>query len=123
VALVTDGRFSGVSTGACIGHVSPEAWAGGPLGRVRDGDRIRIRIDTRRLEGSVEVVLPAEAEWLARPMGPHLVRHPHVPDDTRLWAALQEASGGSWGGCIYDTDRITDLLQKGLVAESMKNSS
>jgi xylonate dehydratase len=123
VALVTDGRFSGVSTGACIGHVSPEAWAGGPLGRVRDGDLIRIRIDTRRLEGSVEVVLPAEAEWLARPMGSHLVRHPHVPDDTRLWAALQEASGGSWGGCIYDTDRITDLLQKGLVAESMKNSA
>jgi dihydroxyacid dehydratase/phosphogluconate dehydratase len=47
VALITDARFSGVSTGACIGHVGPEALAGGPIGRVRDGDRIRIRIDCR----------------------------------------------------------------------------
>ena len=41
VALLTDGRFSGVSTGACIGHISPEAWAGGPIGKLRDGDRVR----------------------------------------------------------------------------------
>ena len=118
VALVTDGRFSGVSTGACIGHVSPEAWAGGPIGRVRDGDRIRLRIDTRRLEGAVDVVSITAEELAARPLGGHLVQHPHVPDDTRLWAALQEASGGSWGGCIYDADRITELLRRGLEAEA-----
>lgn len=117
VALITDGRFSGVSTGACIGHVSPEAWAGGPIGKVRDGDRIRLRIDTRRLEGSIDVVSISAAELERRPQGDHLVRHPHVPADTRLWAALQEASGGSWGGCIYDADRIADLIAKGLAAE------
>jgi putative YjhG/YagF family dehydratase len=48
IALVTDGRFSGVSTGACVGHVSPEAWAGGPIGRLRDGDLIRGRTFPRR---------------------------------------------------------------------------
>lgn len=56
VALVTDARFSGVSTGACIGHVGPEALAGGPIGKLRDGDRIRIRIDRIRLEGSIDFV-------------------------------------------------------------------
>ena len=40
VALITDARFSGVSTGACLGHVSPEALAGGPIGKVREGDTI-----------------------------------------------------------------------------------
>ena len=45
VALLTDARFSGVSTGACIGHVSPEALAGGPIGKLRDGDLIEIVID------------------------------------------------------------------------------
>ena len=49
IALITDGRFSGVSTGACVGHISPEAWAGGPIGKLRDGDTIRLRIDTRSL--------------------------------------------------------------------------
>jgi xylonate dehydratase len=117
VALLTDGRFSGVSTGACIGHISPEAWAGGALGKVRDGDRIRIRIDARNLEGTVDIVSIDASELAARAPGPHLVRHPHVPDDTRLWAALQEASGGSWGGCVYDVDRIAELLGKGLEAE------
>ena len=56
VALLTDARFSGVSTGACIGHVSPEALAGGPIGRLRDGDVIRIVIDRARLEGTVDFV-------------------------------------------------------------------
>src|SRR5262249_56877436 len=45
VALLTDGRFSGVSTGACIGHIGPEALEGGPIGRVRDGDLSEIVID------------------------------------------------------------------------------
>src|SRR5262249_35729231 len=49
VAVITDARFSGVSTGACIGHVGPEALAGGPIGRVLDGDLIQIVIDRNRL--------------------------------------------------------------------------
>ena len=56
VAIVTDARFSGVSTGACIGHVSPEALAGGPIGKVRDGDWIEIVVDVRSLEGSLNFV-------------------------------------------------------------------
>ena len=56
VAVVTDARFSGVSTGACIGHVGPEALAGGPIGRLRDGDTVRIVIDRNQLVGSVDMV-------------------------------------------------------------------
>lgn len=109
VALITDGRFSGVSTGACVGHISPEAWAGGPIGKVRDGDRIRIRIDCRDLKGSVDYLGDLD-EFLARPISEKLHRLPNVPDDTRLWAALQNASGGTWGGCVYDVDAILAKL-------------
>lgn len=117
IALVTDGRFSGVSTGACVGHVSPEAWAGGPIGRLRDGDPIRLRIDTRKLEGSVDVLL-SNSELAGRSVHPGLQPNPDVPADTRLWAALQNASGGSWAGCVYDGERIAHLLQLGLEAEA-----
>jgi len=116
IGLVTDGRFSGVSTGACIGHVSPEAWADGPIGRVRDGDLIRLVVDTRALEGTVDVLTPA-AEFAARERHPSLRPDPRVPADTRLWAALQNASGGTWGGCVYDADRVTQLLELGRKAE------
>ncbi|MEO0414945.1 MAG: YjhG/YagF family D-xylonate dehydratase, partial [Verrucomicrobiota bacterium] len=54
VALITDGRFSGVSTGACVGHISPEAWAGGPIGKLRDGDTVRIEIDCHQMTGSID---------------------------------------------------------------------
>ncbi|WP_035600559.1 YjhG/YagF family D-xylonate dehydratase [Haloferula sp. BvORR071] len=118
IALITDGRFSGVSTGACIGHVSPEAWAGGPIGKLRDGDRIRLRIDTKTLEGSVDVVSLTAEELASRRIHPELQPHPHLPADTRLWSALQNASGGSWAGCVYDVDRIAHLLELGLTAES-----
>lgn len=117
IALVTDGRFSGVSTGACIGHVSPEAWAGGPIGRVLDGDVIRVEIDTNRLQGSADIVSIDAKELAERSVNPALKPDPRVPADTRLWAALQNASGGSWSGCVYDTDRISELLKKGLEAE------
>src|SRR5690606_12205255 len=117
IALITDGRFSGVSTGACVGHVSPEAWAGGPIGKLRDGDRVRLRIDTGALEGAVDVVEMSEAEFMARERNPILQPDPRVPADTRLWAALQGASGGSWGGCVYDTDRLIELIAKGRAAE------
>ncbi len=120
VALITDGRFSGVSTGACIGHVSPEAWADGPIARVRDADTLRLVIDTRQLEGSADIVGIDPAEFAARERHLSLRPDPRVPADTRLWAALQNASGGSWGGCVYDADRIGHLLQLGLAAERAK---
>ncbi len=101
IALITDGRFSGVSTGACVGHISPEAWADGPLGKLRDGDMVRLRIDTRRLEGSLDVTSCDITTFLTRQRHPALQRDPRVPADTHLWAALQSASGGSWAGCVY----------------------
>ena len=120
VVLLTDGRFSGVSTGPCIGHMSPEAWAGGPLGKLRDGDRLRVRIDTRKLEGSVDfigdhaAVTAATAELAARARSEKLTPTPDLPADTELWAALQSVSGGSWGGCVYDTARIKEILNASL---------
>lgn len=56
VALVTDGRFSGATTGLCIGHFSPEAASGGPLALVADGDPITIDIPARTLELGVDAV-------------------------------------------------------------------
>src|SRR5207237_4477956 len=56
VAVITDARFSGVSTGACIGHVTPEALAGGPLGRIVEGDVIEITVDCKNLDGSIDLV-------------------------------------------------------------------
>ncbi|ULL19756.1 YjhG/YagF family D-xylonate dehydratase [Paenibacillus sp. H1-7] len=122
VALITDARFSGVSTGACIGHVGPEALAGGPVGKLRDGDTIEIIIDRNRLEGSVHFVgeegktyTPEEgAEALAaRPFHPGLAADPGLPDDTKLWAALQAVSGGTWKGNVYDVERIVAALEAG----------
>jgi putative YjhG/YagF family dehydratase len=109
VAVLTDARFSGVSTGACIGHISPEALAGGPIGRVRDGDIIRIVIDRNTLQGSVDLV---PDDLATRPPRPDLAPHPDLPDDTRLWAALTHASGGVWGGCVYDADAIIARLNQ-----------
>ncbi len=67
VMLVTDGRFSGGTTGLCIGHVAPEAFRGGPLGLVEDGDRIRIDVPARRLDLLVDDAVLAErrAGWKA----------------------------------------------------------
>jgi dihydroxyacid dehydratase/phosphogluconate dehydratase len=122
VAVVTDARFSGVSTGACIGHVGPEALAGGPIGRVRDGDHIRIIVDRNRLTGSVDLVGDGTRTWTpeegvavlaAREPRADLRPDAQLPDDTRLWAALQRAGGGTWGGCVYDVDRIVRLLEAG----------
>jgi putative YjhG/YagF family dehydratase len=121
IAVLTDARFSGVSTGACIGHVGPEALAGGPIGKVRDGDLIRIVIDRNRLEGSVDLVGadgpaigPEEGRRLlaARAPRPDLAPDPDLSPDTRLWAALQQVGGGTWGGCVYDADAIADALRR-----------
>jgi putative YjhG/YagF family dehydratase len=119
VAVLTDARFSGVSTGACVGHIGPEALAGGPIGKVRDGDRIQILIDRNRLEGSIDLVGEGETLFGAeegtrvlarRPPRPDLAPDPDLPEDTRLWAALQRVGGGTWAGCVYDTEAIVAAL-------------
>ncbi len=119
VAVLTDARFSGVSTGACIGHIGPEALAGGPIGKLRDGDRIQIVIDRDRLEGSIDFVGEGERMFgieegsnvlARRSLRPDLQPDPDLPADTRLWAALQLVSGGTWGGCVYDVEAILQAL-------------
>ena len=115
IAVITDARFSGVSTGACIGHVTPEALAGGPLGKVREGDSIEIVIDRVRLEGSVNLLVNGSAEEGARVLAERTAEtavDPELPAQTRLWAALQDASGGTWGGCVFDVEAIEKRLAK-----------
>ncbi|GAB4578574.1 MAG: xylonate dehydratase YagF [Anaerolineales bacterium] len=123
VAVLTDARFSGVSTGACIGHIGPEALAGGPVGKVADGDVIEIIVDRANLTGSVNVIgteagllTPLEAEAMLAQRQPRatLAPHPDLPADTRLWAALQRASGGVWGGCVYDVEKIVEVIEAGM---------
>lgn len=122
VSILTDARFSGFSTGACIGHIGPEALAGGPIGKLRDGDTVEIMIDQNTLQGSINLI---EAEGKTSPedlgrllqtrtLHPDVQRHPRLPDDTRLWAALQQASGGTWTGCIYDVNKILEVIEAGL---------
>ncbi len=123
VAVLTDARFSGVSTGACIGHIGPEALAGGPIGKVQDGDRIEILVDRNRLAGSINLIGTKDAivgaeegsRILAeRQPRPDLTADPDLPDDTRLWALLQNISGGTWGGCVYDVAAIEKALNHNL---------
>lgn len=128
VALITDARFSGVSTGACIGHVGPEALAGGPIGKVVDGDIIDIVIDRNRLDGHINLIGQKgdRAEVLSvehgnlllaqRPLRPDLAPLPGLPEDTRLWALLQQVCGGTWGGCVYDVETIAGVLAAGMKA-------
>jgi xylonate dehydratase len=129
IPLLTDARFSGVSTGACVGHIGPEALAGGPIGRLRDGDLVEIVIDRQKLEGRIDLVGTAERELSPeeaaqllkdRPPHPDLLPRADLPDDTRLWAALQSACGGTWAGCVYDVDEIIRLLEAGKQAEAAK---
>jgi len=130
VAVLTDARFSGVSTGACVGHISPEALAGGPIGKVREGDTIEIVIDREALHGSVNLVGEGEELFSAeegsrrlalRAPREDLAPHPALPDDTRLWAGLVQASGGVWGGCVYDVEAILERLERG--AKELDRSS
>ena len=124
VALLTDARFSGVSTGACIGHIGPEALAGGPIGKIREGDIIEIKINRRKLIGTInfigqagKIITPNEGKAVLdqRSAPLELQADPRLPEDTRLWAALQNVGGGTWGGCVYDTDQIIDILEKNSV--------
>lgn len=132
VSLITDARFSGVSTGACIGHVGPEALAGGPIGKLRNGDVIEIIVDRNNLVGSVNFIgtedqrlTPEEgAKVLAeRSVHPDVKPNPGLPDDTRLWAALQSVSGGTWKGSVYDVDRIIEVLEAGKKALAEKEAA
>ncbi len=127
VPILTDARFSGFSTGACVGHIGPEALAGGPVGKLREGDRVEIVIDRQQLLGRIDLIgtaegslEAAEAAALLDSRQPHPALQPHqqLPDDTRLWAALQRASGGTWAGCIYDVDRIVEVIDAGLAAQA-----
>ena len=120
VALLTDARFSGVSTSACIGHIGPEGLAGGPIGKVLDGDVIEIRVDRNRNEGTLNLIgsggnpfTPQQGAKVLedRPMRSDLAANPDLPEDTRLWAALQLAGGGTWAGCVYDADAILSALE------------
>lgn len=120
VAVLTDARFSGVSTGACIGHIGPEALANGPIGKLQDGDQIQIVVDCVRLVGSVDWIGDAKNKFSpeeairrlqARPSRADLSPDENLPMDTRLWAALQQASGGIWGGCVYDAEAIIERLR------------
>ncbi len=119
VALLTDARFSGVSTGACLGHVGPEALANGPIGKVLEGDRIEVIVDRVQMTGSVNLVgesgrrfSPEEGREILAQRTPREDLHPHpdLPEDTRLWAILQNLSGGAWGGCVYDSAAIAERL-------------
>jgi len=130
VAVITDGRFSGVSTGACIGHVAPEALAGGTIGKVLDGDIIQITVDCNNMEGSVDLIGEANSPanqrsaelgtriLAQRPLRSDLAPRSDLPDDTRLWAALQEIGGGIRGGCVFDVDAIVETLKAGRQALS-----
>ncbi|MCX7418842.1 MAG: YjhG/YagF family D-xylonate dehydratase [Planctomycetia bacterium] len=127
IALITDARFSGVSTGACIGHVGPEALAGGPIGKLRDGDLIEIIVDRNNLTGSMNFVGEQSASdgttrrfsadegakllAIREPSMP-LAADPNLPDDTRWWALLQQLGGGTWGGCVYDVEALAKALQR-----------
>ena len=83
---------------------------------------IEILINRDTLDGSVNLVGdesgPKGVEWgtaeLAK-RGPRtdLTPDPNLPDDTKLWAVLQNASGGVWGGCVYDAEAIAKALARG----------
>lgn len=128
VAVLTDARFSGVSTGACIGHISPEALAGGPIGKILEGDTIEITVDRNTLSATVNLTgehgehfTAAEgAERLAmRSLRADLKPHDAMTDDTRLWAALVQVSGGVWGGCVYDAEAVLTQLGRAVKAHEL----
>ena len=131
VAVLTDARFSGFSTGACIGHIGPEALAGGPIARLQDGDLVEILIDRDNLEGSINLVgrggeVFGEAEGTRllseRDISIPMSADANLPEDTRLWAALQNVGGGTWGGCVYDVDAIVACLNAGTEALTRASS-
>ncbi len=93
VALITDGRFSGGTRGACVGHISPEAAAGGPIGLVRDGDIITVDIPGRQL--NVEL---SDAELAARRAAWQPVVRRDLPKYLRKYASM--VTSGSQGAVL-----------------------
>jgi dihydroxyacid dehydratase/phosphogluconate dehydratase len=126
--LLTDGRFSGVSTGACIGHIGPEALAGGPIGKLRDGDILEIEVDTKKLTGSINfigideenIVSPEDGAVILsnRSIHPDVKQNPNLPSSVKIWAAEQNACGGTWGGCYRDSDTLVDMISHGMLSNS-----
>ena len=93
VAMITDGRYSGATRGPCIGHVTPEAWDGGPIAAVKNGDMIEIDIDAHRihLEVSDEEICRRLAE----------VKRPENHPATGFMKAYREIVGGVNVGCTW----------------------
>ena len=100
---------------------SPEALEGGPIGRLVEGDIVRVVVDPERLEASVDLVGHGNEEFTAgeaalvlgeRPRRADITADPDLPADTALWAKMQSASGGLWGGCVYDHDAIIAALDR-----------
>ena len=94
VALITDGRFSGGTRGACIGHVSPEAAEGGLIGLLKDGDRIRLDIPGHKLEALLDDAEIARRRAAAKPWQPRrisgwLVRYARSVRNASCGAALE----------------------------------
>jgi len=95
VALVTDGRFSGGTRGACIGHVSPEAAEGGPIALLREGDVVAIDIPAGRMDVQVsaEELAARRAAWTARPAR---VNHGALGKFAALAASADEGAVCKW---------------------------
>ncbi|MBP9837832.1 MAG: YjhG/YagF family D-xylonate dehydratase [Proteobacteria bacterium] len=122
VALITDGRFSGFSSGPCIGHVGPEALAGGPVGKLEDGDIVEIHLDRNKMQGSINLLGSSKCEeknlsiengnqlLAKRSLRKDLKADPKLPAATKLWATLQQLGGGTWGGCVYDVEALVEKL-------------
>ena len=123
VALLTDARFSGVSTGACIGHVSPEALSGGPIGKLRDGDLVEIVIDRATLHGTVNFVGEGGVNVgrrgrCADSPGPAVPRPiwrpiPACRTTPACGRRCRTSSGGAWGGSVFDVEQILKVLAAG----------
>ena len=96
VALVTDGRFSGATQGACIGHVSPEAYLGGPIALIAEGDRIEIDIPARTLTLAVD---------------------PQVLEERRKQWTLPESTNIPKGSLLERYRRMVGSAMKGAVLE------
>ena len=93
VAMITDGRFSGATRGPCVGHICPEAWEGGPLAYVQDGDLVEIDVPARR----IQLLLPGEELRRRMQTPPH---RPHHPAPGML-AAYRQMVRGADSGAVW----------------------